>query len=269
MTALQAPGPAAAGRTVPADPGPWLRRYHGRPALAEATLVCFPHAGGSAGFFFPYSEALSARYDLLAVQYPGRQDRHREPCATSVGELARAIAAELASAVDPDVPLAFFGHSMGAVVGFETARALAGLGVGRAPDLFLASGRRAPALSRDDGIHRLPDRELLDEIKKLGGTDVRMLEDPELFQLVVPTIRADFAAVETYAPEPGAAVTCPVVALIGDGDHRVTAEQAAAWRDHTTSDFSLRIFPGGHFYLVERQRDVITTITAHMDPLKA
>ncbi|WP_078908167.1 thioesterase II family protein [Streptomyces vietnamensis] len=261
---------ATGGRTLPLDhPGPWLRRYHGTPARAGATLVCFPHAGGSASFYYPYSEALSARYDVIAVQYPGRQDRHREPCMESVGELSRTIAAELAARVPADRPLAFFGHSMGAVVGFETARALERLGTGRAPDLFLASGRRAPALSRDDGIHRLPDRALLAELQKLGGTDVRMLDDPELFQLVVPTIRADFAAVETYRPEAGARVNCPVVALIGDVDPRVTAEQAAAWRDHTTADFALRVFSGGHFYLAERQREVIATLTAHIDPLKA
>ncbi|MFG3282498.1 thioesterase II family protein [Streptomyces sp. NPDC048111] len=269
MTASTAPGPPGGRVLAGHDPGPWLRRYHGRPVRAGATLVCFPHAGGSAGFFFPYSEALSARYDVLAVQYPGRQDRHREPCARSVAELAGAVAAELAATVDPDRPLAFFGHSMGAVVGFETARALARLGVGRGPDVFLASGRRAPALSRDDGVHRLGDRELVAEIEKLGGTDVRMLEDPELRRLVLPTVRADFAAVETYRPAAGALVDCPVVALIGDDDPRVNAEQAAAWRDHTTGDFSLRIFPGGHFYLVERRREVLATIAAHVDPLMA
>ncbi|MET9960305.1 alpha/beta fold hydrolase [Streptomyces sp. NPDC006326] len=275
MTVASVPAAAGGGRTLPLEhPGPWLRRYHGSPARAEATLVCLPHAGGSAGFYFPWSQALSGRYDVIAVQYPGRQDRHREPCAASVAELAEATAAELAAAVPADRPLVFFGHSMGAVVGFETVRAMERLaaarpGAVRTPDLFLASGRRAPALSRDDGIHRLPDRALLDELKKLGGTDLRMLDDPELFQLVVPTIRADFAVVETYRPAPGARVGCPVVALIGDSDPRVSAEQGAAWRDHTAGDFALRVFPGGHFYLAEQQRDVLATVTAHVDALTA
>ncbi|MFS4097113.1 thioesterase II family protein [Streptomyces sp. AF1A] len=262
-------GLPAAGRALPLDhPGPWLRRYHGRPPRAAATLVCLPHAGGSASFYYPWSEALSARYDVLAVQYPGRQDRHREPCLTDVGALARAIAAELAATVPADRPLVIFGHSMGAVVGFETIRCLERAGAARTPDLFLASGRRAPALSRDDGIHRLPDAELLAELGRLGGTDVRMLDDPELVQLVVPAVRADFTAVETYTPEDGAVVRCPVVALLGDSDPRVTAEQAAAWRDHTTAEFALRIFPGGHFYLGDHQAAVLTTVTAHIDALQ-
>jgi pyochelin biosynthetic protein PchC len=204
---------------------------------------------------------------VLAVQYPGRQDRYRERCSQSVAELADAIAEALSQEVDRDRPLVFFGHSMGAVVGFETARRLE-RGPGPAPDLFFASGRRAPALSRDDGIHRLGDQELLAELQRLGGTDIRMLDDPELFQLVVPTIRSDFAAVETYRPDPGARVRCPVVALIGDQDPRVSIAQAAAWRDHTVGDFTLRVFPGGHFYLADQQREVVATLTAHLDPLQ-
>ncbi|MFY4718900.1 thioesterase II family protein [Streptomyces sp. LaBMicrA B280] len=266
---IGAPLPAP-GRALPLDhPGPWLRRYHGRPVRAAATLVCLPHAGGSASFYYPWSEALSARYDVLAVQYPGRQDRHREPCLTEIGALAGALAAELAATVPADRPLVLFGHSMGAVVGFETIRHLERFRAPRSPDLFFASGRRAPALSRDDGIHRLPDAELLAELTRLGGTDARMLEEPELIQLVMPTVRADFTAVETYTPEDGAAVRCPVVALLGDSDPRVTAEQAAAWHDHTTAGFALRVFPGGHFYLSEQLDAVLATVTAHVDALRA
>ncbi|MEU7425621.1 alpha/beta fold hydrolase [Streptomyces sp. NPDC040750] len=261
-------GLPAAGRTLPLDhPGPWLRRYHGRPARAEATLVCLPHAGGSASFYYTWSEALSARYDVLAVQYPGRQDRHREPCLTDVGALAGALAEELAAAVPADRPLVFFGHSMGAVVGFETIRHLERSGASRPPDLFLASGRRAPALSRDDGIHRLSDAALITELGRLGGTDTSVLDDPELAQLVLPAVRADFTAVETYTPEVGAVVRCPVVALLGDSDPRVTPEQAAAWREHTTADFALRVFPGGHFYLGDGRAAVLSTVTAHVDAL--
>ncbi|MQS14894.1 thioesterase [Streptomyces kaniharaensis] len=245
--------------------GPWLRRYHGPPARPAATLVCFPHAGGAASFFHRYSEALSARYDVLAVQYPGRQDRYAERRLETVAELADGIAGAIAETVTGNRPLAFFGHSMGAVLAFETALRLEAHRAGPAPSLLFVSARRAPGLRREDGFHRLGDQELLRELRKLGGTDARLLDDPELFAMVAPTIRADFAAVENYRAEDDSRVRCRVVAMLGDQDPRVDLEQAAAWRDHTIGSFDLRVFPGGHFYLAEHEREVLATVTAQLD----
>src|SRR5262245_49047252 len=94
----------------------WIRRYHPRPA-ARVRLVCLPHAGGAASYFFPVSRALTTDIEVLAVQYPGRQDRRAEPFVRTIDELADAVTAVLASTVH-NGPLALFGHSMGAVLGF-------------------------------------------------------------------------------------------------------------------------------------------------------
>ncbi|MEV7024440.1 alpha/beta fold hydrolase [Kitasatospora sp. NPDC093558] len=268
------PVEAERGRALTAHWGPWLRRYHGPPVRPGATLVCFPHAGGAASFFRGHSEALSGRFDVLAVQYPGRQDRYGERCPETVAELADGIAGAVTEAVTGGGPLAFFGHSLGAVLAFETALRLESHRSGPAPSLLFASARRAPGLHRADRspdgtgpreLHRLDDHELAQELRRLGGTDERLLADPRLFAKVAPAIRADFAASETYRAEDDSRLRCRIVAMVGDRDPRVGLEQAAAWRDHTTGAFDLRVFPGGHFYLTEHEREVLSTLSVQLD----
>ena len=137
----------------------WIRRYHPAPDAA-ARMLCLPHAGGSASFFFPMSRDLTPRVEVLAVQYPGRQDRYQEPCLTSVDDFADQIGAALADlewadGADGERPLALFGHSLGASVAFELTRRLEA--AGRKPAVLFVSGRRAPSRHRTDTVHLRPD----------------------------------------------------------------------------------------------------------------
>lgn len=224
-----------------------MRRFHKADDDA-AVLLCLPHAGGSASYFYPMSAALSPRIDVCAVQYPGRQDRRAEPCIDSISSLADAIFVALRENGDEDDrPVVLFGHSMGATVGFELARRLTA--VGRAPAALMVSARTAPARNVDHGVHRLPDAGLIGEIGKLNGTSGALLDDAELLSMILPAIRADYRAVETYHCAPGAHVNCPVIALTGDADPKTSISDAGAWAVHTTGGFELKLFPGGHFYL--------------------
>jgi surfactin synthase thioesterase subunit len=236
--------------------GRWIRRFHPSPDHA-VRLVCFPHAGGAASYYFPFSRALAPEIEVLAVQYPGRQDRRHEPAATGIGALADRIVPELAAW--DGRPLAFFGHSMGATVAYEVARRLAGRG-GSAPVRLLVSGRRAPSRHRTGTVHRRDDAGLVAELRRAGSTDPRILGDAELLAAVLPVIRSDYRAIETYVPEPGPPLECPVTALVGDRDPQTTVDEADAWREHTRNAFELRVFAGGHFYLDACRPQVIDAI---------
>jgi surfactin synthase thioesterase subunit len=237
------------------DNGAWIRRFHPAPE-ASARLVCFAHAGGSASYFFPVSRALSPGLDVLAVQYPGRQDRRTEPAFEDVGPLADALVDEVA--VWADRPLAFFGHSLGATVAFEVARRLEERGT-TLLSLFV-SGRRAPSRHKAQWVHKGNDDELIKEIIALEGTDAAMLKDPELVRMILPAFRSDYKAAETYQYEPGPKLTCPVVALVGDNDPQVTVPEAESWLDHTSAGFELHVYPGGHFYLNQHVGQVLELI---------
>jgi surfactin synthase thioesterase subunit len=234
----------------------WLRRFS--PAGdATSSLVCLPHAGGSATFFFPLARALAPAIDVLAVQYPGRQDRRQEPNIDNLPELADRIIDALR--LMDDRPFALFGHSMGAVLAYELALRLPAAGLPTPSHLFL-SGRRAPSRHRDDRLHLSSDEDILAHLRRLGGPGSTALDDPEIRDMVLPVIRSDYRAVETYRHDPAAVLDCPITVLTGDRDGLVSTEEAQAWAEHTTGPIELVVLPGGHFYLADRNQQVVEVI---------
>ncbi|MDX3641532.1 thioesterase II family protein [Streptomyces sp. MB09-02B] len=246
--------------TSAVDSGSWLRRY--RPAPEGAVrLLCLSHAGGSASAYHPMALALAPAADVLAAQYPGRQDRFAEPPSEDLRELAGRIVEAVTG--DDDRPLALFGHSMGAVVAYEVALALQA--AGRPPVRLFVSGRRAPSTHRaGPALHLGSDAELLRAVRRLGGTDGRVFDDEELVQLVLPALRGDYKALETYEPRPDGRLTCPVTVLTGDADPVTPVADARAWSGHTEGPTELCVFPGGHFYLNERPEEVVGVVRRHL-----
>ncbi|MEI5103842.1 alpha/beta fold hydrolase [Streptomyces sp. PmtG] len=234
----------------------WLRRFHPAPD-APVRLVCFPHAGGSASFYFPVSAALHNDSEVAVLQYPGRQDRRNEPHVDDIGELADRIAPLVAPLFDR--PVVFFGHSMGAIVAYEVARRLKEQE--HTPAALFVSGRRAPSTHREEKVHLRDDDGLMDDVKALSGTDTQVLGDEEILRMVLPAIRSDYRAIETYGPENGT-VDCPITALIGDDDPKATVEETDVWRAHTTAAFDLQVFAGGHFFISSRAAEVIAVLRA-------
>jgi surfactin synthase thioesterase subunit len=221
-------------------------------------LVCFPHAGGSASYFRPLSVALGSHPRLLALQYPGRQDRQHDRLLSSIDELAD----EAYTALEPVMggPVAFFGHSMGALVAYEVAFRMKERR-GAAPATLFVSGRRAPSRYRDERVHLGGDAALIDELKRLSGTDLRVLQDEEMLRRVLSAMRSDYRAIETYRHRPGLRLDCPVVVLTGDSDPKVEIDEAKAWSEHTTGESEVCTFPGGHFYLADQWRAVAEVIS--------
>ncbi|MBO0820999.1 MAG: thioesterase, partial [Nocardiopsaceae bacterium] len=187
--------------------GQWVRRFRTGPAAPSARLICFPHAGGSATFYFPVAKRLPADVELLAIQYPGRQDRRGEACVEDIRVLADRVAEKLAELADQ--PFALFGHSLGATVAFETALRLQEER-GVSPVRLYASGRRAPSCHREESLHLRDDAHLIEEMKQMDGTDPQVFANEEVLRMVLPSFRSDYRAAETYRYRPGPALDCPV-----------------------------------------------------------
>ncbi|MFG3054031.1 thioesterase II family protein [Kitasatospora sp. NPDC048239] len=243
-----------------ATESPWFRRFHPSDT-APARLVCFPHAGGAASWFVDYAATLSPYADVLAVQYPGRQNRFGEPGIDSID----ALADQVYEALKPwaDRPLTFFGHSMGSAVCFEVARRFARDDRPGLAHVFV-SGGRAPSRVRESAVHLLPDDGLLAQLADLGGTDAELLADPELRAIILPALRSDYTAIENYRCVPDAVIPQPITALTGDADPRATLDEVGDWARHTTGAFDLRVFPGGHFYHAEQAPAVLDVLAAHL-----
>jgi surfactin synthase thioesterase subunit len=198
--------------------------------------------------------------DVVSVQYPGRQDRRHERCIGSIDELADKIVQVLHMC--DSRPMAFFGHSMGATLAFEVGLRLRQTSV--EPTVLFASGRRAPSTVRVETVHLSGRRGIVNELKALQGTESSLLDDPEILEMVLPALANDYQAIETYGPRFGGRLDCPIVALIGEADPKVTAAEAQAWQRHTAGRFELRLFPGGHFYLNDHAGEVIELISDHL-----
>ncbi|MGV9311858.1 thioesterase II family protein [Streptomyces sp. NPDC003691] len=241
-----APGTAGLARQ-------WLRgpRPRRRPRLR---LVCFPHAGGSARFFYPWPRELPTGVELLAVQYPGRDDRLGEPVPVRMDELADPLAEAVAGA--GDVPLVLFGHSMGASVAFEVARRLHHRSPGLVRHLFV-SARPAPFTAVPDSGPLRDDDTLVRELARLGGTDPALFDDPGIRSALLPAIRGDYRLIGRYRYRAGPPLDCATTALVGSHDPEAPRRLAEGWRAATTGTFTLRVMPGGHFYLSERRSEVI------------
>jgi pyochelin biosynthesis protein PchC len=259
--------PAGPATGVRGPSGLWLRHLQPAPGSAGAPgratrLVCLPHAGGSVTAYHPLSAALATDVDVVAVQYPGRQDRRGEACVEDIDELADRVVEALAHEAPATQPFALLGHSMGAIVAFEVARRLeAGAGVPPPVRLF-ASGRRAPSRYRHENLHERGADALLGELRALDGTHAQLLEDPEVLAMFLPSLMGDYRAIETYRSAPGATVACPVTALVGDEDPRATLDEVRAWADHTTGGFEMHVFAGGHFFLNDHVTGVAEVVTA-------
>jgi surfactin synthase thioesterase subunit len=199
---------------------------------------------------------LAPGVDVLAVQYPGRQERRGEPVVESVTELADLVAEALRPWLDR--PFALFGHSLGAVLAFEVARRLER--EERVPLGLFASGHRAPHVARRGSVHLLDDDGLIAELRRLSGTDAALLADEELLRLVLPCVRADYKAAETYRYEPGPPLRCPIAGFTGDADPLVPVDELRPWSEHTSGGFELQVHPGGHFYLNDYVPALVTWI---------
>jgi surfactin synthase thioesterase subunit len=239
----------------------WIRELAYTDSPSAARLLCFPHAGGSASFFGPTAVALAPDITVSAVQYPGRQDRRHEPAERSIAELADRIADVLPGWL-VDRPAAFFGHSLGAVLAFEVALRLE-RDIGFRPTMLFASGRRAPSQIRAERVHLLDDAGVLRELRALSGTAPDFLADEELQQLILPALRADYHAIETYAGS-HERLHCPVTVLAGERDPLATLAEVHAWSRHTTEELTVQVFPGGHFFINECPTEVLTAVRSRL-----
>ncbi|RJQ75515.1 thioesterase [Pseudonocardiaceae bacterium YIM PH 21723] len=236
-----------------------MRRFSPAPE-APVRLVCLPHAGGSASFYRPLALGLAPGVEALMIQYPGRQDRLNEPGETNLPRLAERVHRELLPYLDR--PLALFGHSMGAIVAFELARRLQAAGT-PARELF-ASAHRAPHLRSGEPAIALIDQELINRMTDLDGTDPRVLADPEIREMVLPAMRADYQALESYRFADGEPLTCPITVLTGTSDPRVTPDEAVAWKQHGAAGVEVHEFDGGHFYLVAQAKPVTALLAERL-----
>jgi len=239
---------------------PWLIR-HSVPAR-PFRLYCFSYAGGNAATYRPWAATLDDYIELTAVQLPGRAERFGEAPISSLPTLLLELARELKR--DASVPFAFFGHSVGALIAFELARHCHMNRLPTPQHLFL-SGTTAPQYrDASRGLHKMDDDGLISVLKDYNGTPPEILKHRELMELVLPTIRADFALSENYIYDPSPLLDIPLTVLAGKQDDYSSLTQVEAWKETTTNSCQVQWFDGDHFFIQSEQEAVIKLINSRL-----
>lgn len=230
---------------------PWLLCRKRRPG-AGVRLYCFPHSGGSAGEYLRWSDRLPD-VEVWGLQLPGRGSRLEEAPLTTMTDLVSGLVEE----VEFCPPYAFFGHSLGALVAYETARAVSERGLPAPVQVFLSAYGAAHLHRPGPALHELDGPGLIQAIEQeYGALPPELHEDPELRRLVMRGLRGDLSILATYRHAHVDPLDVPFTVL-GGSDDEETSDRLAAWSSYTTGSFDLRIFSGDHFYFREQADDVL------------
>jgi medium-chain acyl-[acyl-carrier-protein] hydrolase len=222
-------------------------------------VVLFPHAGGGPAWYAVWGDDLPPDIELKVLHLPGRGSRHAEAPATDFSALITTLSRELVTVID--VPYILYGHSLGALIAFETAREMSKSGRER-PERLIVSGCPAPHLiANRPPISDLPEAAFIEELRRLGGTPPEVLDNSELLQLVLPSLRSDMALFESYILADNAPLDCPITALGGSEDKIADRNELEGWRAYTVEGFSVALFDGDHFF-IRRHRGGIARILA-------
>ena len=226
-------------------------------------LFCLPYAGGSASINREWRNGPLQRCEVNPVQLPGRERRIAEPSFARMNQLVP----EFVRNLPLDKPYALFGHSLGGIVAFEAVREIVRRGLPPPAHLFV-SGTTPPQLCPNRPPRFALSREnLIEEIRKLGGTPEEVIQTPELLDLMLPILRADFAVLDTYHYRDGDPLPCPISAFASDRDAEVTPIEALDWRHQTQREFHFELLPGDHFFINSqgaRLRQIVGGIMARL-----
>ncbi|MBN6100565.1 thioesterase [Xanthomonas sp. CFBP 8703] len=218
-------------------------------------LFCFPYAGGSSTdpVFRQWANAMPAEVELCILETPGRARRMTEPLEASLPRLVERLVPVFAACTDK--PFVFFGHSLGAIVAYELARALAAAKL-PCPSQLIVSAKQAPHLPYTRRLFDLPREQFIDALRELNGTPDELLQNEELLDLVVAVLRNDLEMAFNYRYSGAPLRHVPILAFGGRDDPHVDIQTVLAWKTHT-AQFRSEIYPGGHFYLQRESKNVV------------
>jgi surfactin synthase thioesterase subunit len=224
------------------------------------TLVCLPFAGAGAGFYRTWKDLPDDCPAIVPLQLPGREERFLDELHHDVIDAAAELTRQLAGKVAGTDPLCLFGHSLGAVLAFEIALQLERATPGRVRHLFV-SGSPGPWSGRAERATGLDDEQFIAQVQRFAGYRHDALADPDLREVLLPTLRADVEMHENYKPAAAQRLTGRVTALRGDTDELVSHEQVCQWREATTGAFDVVEVSGPHMYLVESPLILVEAVT--------
>jgi acyl transferase domain-containing protein/surfactin synthase thioesterase subunit len=252
-------------------------------AAPRLRLFCFPFAGGGSAVYRGWAQSIDPAIEVVAIEPPGRLGRITETPVADMDAFVGQVVSEMAGLLDR--PFAMFGHCLGALTMYETARRLMHTRSAKPEHLF-ASGARPPDRIADLG--RFEQRVMGDLLNlaeyRIGlpayaqPEDVfaqlirhfniqateQLIQDPELRRLMLPVVRAEFEMATNYRFVREPPWNIPITCFAAKGDPYVSREHALGWGRFTNSHLHVYIREGGHFAVVDDTRFIHAVINREL-----
>ena len=240
----------------------WISVPEPRPQ-APVRLFCLPYAGGGASVFRDWPAGLGDRAEVAAVQLPGRENRLPERSLPRMALVLDALEVALAGHHDHR-PFALYGHSTGALIAFALAHRLAERGEPMPGKLFVGAAPAPSLRVPEPDWSTRSDQDLVAWLTEMGGTPQRVLDNPDLLGLLLPTIRADLCVGTSWVGPSGARLAVPIRGLAGQTDTHAGPARVRAWAYETDGPCAVSVLPGGHFFIHSALPEVLRIVDSDL-----
>ncbi len=233
-----------------------LSTFNNRPQ--RVNLICLPFSGASVYSYRNLTKHVADFINVIPVELPGRGKRTSEPLLSDIQSMADDVFLQIKTPTMS--PYAFYGHSLGALLGYLLVKRILDEKLPPPRHLFF-SGRAGPSVQdKDKDIYALPKKEFIQKLKEYDGSPREILNDDSIMGFFEPILRADFKAIASYVYKKSAPFEIPITVMIGTNEN-TTYQEALKWQDETSGGISVRQFPGGHFFIFQHSPEIGKIIT--------
>lgn len=250
----------------------FLKKTLGDTKNSKVRLFLFPPAGGDISTYFSWEKSFPIYTETCFLKLPGRGKRIGEPLISNIDIIVDNIIDEMKNM--QDVPFLFFGHSMGALIAYETALRCYKMKL-KLPEKLIVSGMKAPDILSDINkkinhikLHNAEDEQLRNIILNLGGMPDIFKENKEFLDILMPIFRNDLKLCETYEISGDIKLPIDIDILGGDRDALSSIEELEGWSKCSLNNVNTKYFKGGHFYFYDNMEEFIKFISESIGNVK-
>ena len=194
---------------------------------------------------------------------PGLESRIMEPAIETISMVVEMLFSEIRSRIDKS--FVFFGHSLGSIISFELTRKLRERYRLQPIHMFVAGIGAPQILNWNSPIYDLPETDFLEKLqRRYGGIPEEILQNPDILQLVLPSLRASIKMYECYKYVESDPLDCDITAFGGYQDKTAGGEDLEAWRYQTKRSFTLHMLPGNHFFINSERVYFLRTLSSEL-----
>ncbi|MGH2665954.1 thioesterase II family protein [Flavobacterium sp.] len=217
-------------------------------------LIVLPFAGGNK-YSYSFFRKTMPTVEIINLEYPGRGARMKEPLLDDIDEIVDDIHLLIKNNVTNEEPFSIYGHSMGGLIGYLVSIKMQKDNEIK-PKCLIVSGRYSPTINNSESTYDLPSETFWQSVFDLEGTPVEIANEEKLRSLFEPILRNDFKVIETYSPRNLLLLETPIEVLYGQKESIDQLSFFHKWNEVSSKPVNFHEFEGGHFFILNKQKEV-------------